>query len=444
VDSSDRIYQPFSDNSGTPIQSWSGFEQSSELPQHLGFPSPTIDYNQGVINPSKNPADWYGAEGFETYKQTMQTSNRFAATFGLNSIDGISGGERQTLADSTAGSTTRDASQSEVEKEQELLRQAYENGGALVVSLGGRDKKDTDKLRSTLESVDGNPNDRFLYGDSDNLNPDLQISRSADQLKQRGLWDGDLPITFTSKVERNADGTFSIGKPAATFQGGRTEIASILSDQMKYARGNPAQKSEAESNGTRLAPASDNAAGGENIPGRDESVEKNAQEREQAEAWEAALKEFSGKPYSADEYAENWPKFLDHAQMQDSPVKDLTAAFGKELYEGKGEFDGKKISDLMNAAGPTDQESVDATLAGVNQILADSGVTLRATINQETGKINAFEMSGIQPGGGAVRLSVDANGNVEASEGLESSRKQAGLEHVSLRLAKQVESDACP
>jgi hypothetical protein len=54
-----------------------------------------------------------------------------------------------------------------------------------------------------------------------------------------------------------------------------------------------------------------------------------------------------------------------------------------------------------------------------------------------------MEMIGHQ-NGSVFGVSVDAQGNVSAFEVENGSRKQAGMEHVSLRLAKQAAADACP
>lgn len=454
MDSGFQNYRPFSDNSGAPLQSWSSFEQSRSVPQDLGFPpAPTIDYNQGVINPSPNPAAWGGPDGFEKYKQAMQGNSTFRATFGLDGKkpDGTAenaqaGGSRPPMdsapvtPESTADSSgAQPANISPAQMEQNQLKLAYESGGALVVSLGGQNLKDTDKLRETLKSVKGNEGDAFLYGDSNNLDSSLEMAKTAEQLKKNGLWDGDLPITFASKVEKNPDGTYSIGKPVATFLGGRAEIATILSDQMKYARRDTSRDGAPKEQGLQPAPSADA------VPAVEGAGRENSGKQDVAAAaqWEKQLQESSGQQSSAAEFAQGWGKFIEREGVDNPSVRAVADAFGRELYSGQGKFDGAALKKLMADSKVSDQKEIDQALERVNSKLKDSGLKLQASFDSTTGKIRAMEMIGHQ-NGSVFGVSVDAQGNVSAFEVENGSRKQAGMEHVSLRLAKQAAADACP
>lgn len=439
---------------------------------------PAVEF--GYYGPNES---WQGLNGQTRYEQDVHSVG-FDSVFGVSKdtpgkekkaeraaapADGQLKGNGEVKpegAEPAAAESAEAESQEKTEEQrvQDRLREAYESGRPAVVVFASSSAGGTEKLLKTLDQSMKEGKADYIFVDTDKLDPNSHLGQVARRSEEKGQGLGsdgksDLAFTGVYKVEKTEDGQYQLGKSVATFWGGRPEIAPIMNEHFKYAgrdvSGGGASAPRppdvpAPAPGVGVDDANIPESGGQ-IPGasaqneRAEDLKRKdvEQEKQRVEAErKKRVEEISNKGYPLEQYAEGWDKFLERQEMEAGPLRDLTNEFGQQMI--MGEFDGKKLQGMMEKIGQTDQASVDATLFNVNKQLADSGLTIRATVNSETGLVNAMEMTGVQAGSRQVSLSVDANGNVAAYEGLGGNRKQAGLEHVSLRLAKQAESDACP
>ena len=145
----------------------------------------------------------------------------------------------------SAGDTSADSGERTLEQQyQDALRQAAEQGKPVVVVFGSQSARDTQK--QTGETLQANMKDGdavFMYVDTDTLDPNSDLGQVARRSEEdgRGLGadgksDANLAFTGIYNVEQRADGKFGLGNSVATFQGGRSEITSIMREQMQYAK----------------------------------------------------------------------------------------------------------------------------------------------------------------------------------------------------------------
>ncbi|MBX9953204.1 MAG: hypothetical protein K2Y39_28780 [Candidatus Obscuribacterales bacterium] len=415
---------------------------------------PGLEISQGTINPEANQT-WFGPDGEIKYGTAIEKA-QFDATVGMKGSEQAKkskGGEsKEGEAEPKTGEAA--AEKSEEERLQQTLKAAYDSGAPLVVVFGSQSAKDTEKLLGTLEQNMKNGKADFVYADTDKLDPDSELGRTARRSEESGHGlgaDGKADLAFTGvyKVELGADGKYHIGNSVATFWGGRPEIAGIMNDQLGYASRDVSAGQGADK--VKPAPRADVSPGGQSgsdrngsevQPPQTEEERQAAEEKAKAEseqrAKEAAeaerVKQFSEKPYSMDQYKEGWGRCLDRAGMENGPMRDAVDKLGQQILCGK--VDGKEIAGLFNQLQGLERGSAAQMLAGVNQELKENGVSIGATVKD--GKIESMEM---RAENGNVLVRVDQNGNVTATN---ESSAQENIDQITLRLAKKIEPDACP
>lgn len=383
---------------------------------------------------------------------------------------------------------------------QDILNQAAQKGLPVVVVFGSQSAKDTEKQATqTLKSNMKEGEALYLYVDTDKLDPNSDLGKVARRNAGAGQGLGesgksDLAFTGIYTVEKKADGSLGLGKSTATFWGGREEISAIMREQMRYAKAatlnlggetkpdtkpNPQPSDRQEEKNRPLPEPKDKTEPPPPPPPPDkdpslkpdgtppdqrndtdqnkDTDRKEAEERkrkdEEAKEDEAkklklkkerekALQEAGGKNYPIDEYATGWGRFLERNEMEAGPLRDTLDEFGKEMITG--EFDGKKLADMMNKIGPSDQTAIADALSLANKELETSGIKLNVELDANK-KVSAVELTELAKAGAArVSVRATASGKIESGILSGTSLKELALADASIRLAKKAEPAACP
>jgi hypothetical protein len=324
-----------------------------------------------------------------------------------------------------------------------------------VVVYGSQTALDTQK--QTTETLKQNLADGkaiYVFADTDKLDPNSELGKAArrSETEGKGLGpDGKSDTVFTAvyKVEEKSDGKLGVGDSVATFWGGRPDISSTLTDQLKYAKFQKATPEGPKPDQPSPPAPAEDGAGRDRPPGKPEDTgsnenkddkpgEQDKAERERQKEKEARFKQLiegtQGKEgYSLEEYANGWGKFLDR-QSFDGPMRDLVEQFGRQMITG--EFDKERLTDLMNKLGQTDQATVDEALKGLNSAMAGRLKFEAQVTDGRVSEIKATELGTEE----AVSLSANNKNQITVnSPGSTMSESQA-----SIRLAKKAEPDACP
>ena len=387
---------------------------------------------------------------------------------------------------------------------QDILQQAAQKGLPVVVVFGSQSSKDTEKQATqTLKSNMKEGEALYLYVDTDKLDPNSDLGKVARRNAGMGQGVGesgksDLAFTGIYTVEAKPDGSLGLGKSTATFWGGREEISAIMREQMRYAKAAtlnlggetkpdkkpdaqpadipeqkqpsdrplpnvPRDKTEPETEPAPPPPPqdkdpsfkpdsspsdqkndSDNREAAERKRKYEENKEEDAKKLKLKKEREKALHESGGKKYPIDEYATGWGRFLERNEMEPGPLRDTLDEFGKEMITG--EFDGRKLADLMNKIGPSDPESVANALASANDELELSGIKLNVELdsNKKVSAVELIELAQLKDGAAGVSVRANSRGEIRGGIISGTSLRELPLADASLRLALKAESAACP
>ena len=386
---------------------------------------------------------------------------------------------------------------------QDILQQAAQKGLPVVVVFGSQTAKDTEKQATqTLQQNMKEGEAMYLYVDTDKLDPNSDLGQVARRNAAAGQGLGetgksDLAFTGIYTVEKKADGTLGLGRSTATFWGGRDEISGVMRDQLKYAKAatlnlggetkpevKPDSKPDTlpsndpdrkQATNRPLPPLPENREKVEPPPPPPPPQEKDSQTKpennssnenkksEELEKQEAKRKEedlkreedekreklkkqreqelrtAGGKDYTIDQYADGWGRFLERNEMQPGALRDALNEFGKEMITG--EFDGQKLSGMMDKISTTDSKAVSDAIASANHELESSGIKLNVEL-AANGKVNALELAELAKDG--VRVRATANGQIVSGVPSGQTLRAMALGEASMRLAKRAEAAACP
>lgn len=346
----------------------------------------------------------------------------------------------------------------------------------------------------------------YLYVDTDKLDPNSDLGKVARRNAGAGQGLGesgksDLAFTGLYAVEKKADGSLGLGRSTATFWGGRDEISAVMREQLKYAKAatlnlgggttpdrqpdsKPSTNPEYKPSDQRpVSPQTDDQAdnpsdrrilppppppppdGGpsvkpENSPADQNKDQSKEQERKELDDQkrkdeetqkereklkkerQKQIQEAGGKNYPIDEYATGWGRFLERNEVQAGPMRDALDEFGRSMI--LGEFDGKKLADIMNKVEPADAKTWASKLENANGELALSGIKLNVEL-EENGKVSGLELTEIaKPGAPRVSVRATSAGDIKGGILSGTSLRELPLGDASIRLAKRAEPAACP
>lgn len=419
-------------------------------------------------------------------------------TSDANAPSGPSDSGGQASKDSAKGADSQNGQGTPEQEYQEVLRTAAAEGKPVVVVFGSQSALDTQKqatqtLKKNMESGDA----RYLYVDTDTLDPNSDLGRVARRSEEQGLGlgpDGKSDMVFTGvyNVVQQPDGTLGLGKSVATFWGGRGAISAIMQDQMQYANrstlrlqndvpppappldGSRPNQPQTNPDQPQPQPQPDSPNQDRPQPGgradeqrqqeeqrKREEAEKKRKEEEQKQLEEerrkaAELKrerekeerrkEIAGsKKYTLDEYADGWGRLLERSEVKEGPLRDLVNEFGREMIAGQ--LDGQNLAGLMDRVGSTNPQEIRDNLNYLTEQLGENGLEFSFDLDA-AGRLSGIELSERATGTGArSSVRVTAAGNVvsqEQSADDGSQPRPLSIEETTLRLAKKAEPAACP
>ncbi len=393
-----------------------------------------------------------------------------------NSSDGNKG-------DSSENPDGKKAENSPEKEYQDKLAYAAKNGLPVVVVFGNQEAKDTEKAANNLQSNMQSKDAVYIYADTNKIDPNSDLGKviRRNASSGEGLGDSgksDMSFTGVYTVEKKADGSLGIGKTIATVHGGREEISAIVKDQLQYAKrgtlnlgggdqtappNNPENKpndqdfrpNPQEPNPDKQNNPNDNSNNNNNNrPDADKSDgnDRETFQKQRDERYKQRLKELEEvggkKGYNLKQYAQGWGRFLERNEVPEGPVKDALNEFGQQMLTG--DFDGKKLAEMMEKASASNQQALNEALLAANKELGSSGLRLNADIDPASGKLKSIELTEAVASGqsrNSLRINSDGqfvSGTAMDVPGAAQQFKPIPIEELSRRLAKKSEQAACP
>ncbi len=377
-----------------------------------------------------------------------------------------------------------------------------------MVVFGSQSARDTEK--QATETIKTNMREGealYLYVDTDKLDPNSDLGRVARRNDQGGLGLGstgksDLVFTGVYAVQQNQDGSLGLGNSVATFWGGRSEISTIMREQLQYAKRatlnlggggdrppappgppsdnvpgpvrpgadvpppQPGQRPDAPPPGPRPQPErrpdQTPPPGNDRRPdqpppggGRDredaEARQRNNQREQEAlrqqvrrQRMQELARVGGDKGYTLEQYADGWGRFLERAEVQQGPTHTALNELGRQTI--LGEFDGRRLGEMLNQIPATTQAEMDQALTNINEQLQTNGLKINIAIDASTGRATSIEMTELanRPEDARTSVRINASGEVVSTEGTAAERRPLAVADASLRLAKKAEPAACP
>lgn len=395
--------------------------------------------------------------------------------------DGNSSDKQNKPGDSKDGTDSKPTEASPEKDYQDKLAYAAKHGLPVVVVFGNQEAKDTEKAAKNLQSNMQQKDAVYIYADTNKIDPNSDLGKvirrnasSGEGLGESGK--SDMSFTGVYTVEKKADGSLGLGRTIATVHGGREEISAIVKDQLQYAkagtlktgggedvapgdqpdnkpndqdfRPGPQQPDDNKPNNPGDNPSNNNRPDSEK---KDGGNDREAFQKERDERYRQRLKELEEvggkKGYTLKQYAQGWGRFLERTEVPEGPVRDALDEFGKQMLTG--DFDAKKLAEMMDKASAADQKTLNEALLAANKELAGSGLRLNTELDQ-AGKLKSIELTeAVARGQARNSLKITADGKFLSGSVIDLANgnpkmRPLPLEEVSRRLAKKSEPAACP